>query len=152
MADENEPHEADAEEPRDEMTNGGAAGGDAAEGIDPDDNPTGEGPDDELDAEPLPSLRRSLPAINRSLEGELVVHYPQRDVCVALDGDAALRVMAIFSGTGDASMIDLLHPSVSMAANGWLALDTQSPLAMTWIPPYATSTRRTTVDPVTAPI
>lgn len=89
---------------------------------------------------------------NQRVVGELVVHYPQRDVPVVLDGEAAMRLMAIFGGADKAALADVLDPLRSPAENGWFLLDTAEPLAMTWLPGLPGPRQRTAIDPEPAAI
>jgi hypothetical protein len=84
---------------------------------------------------------------NRIVLGTLYAHFAERDVQFILDGDAAMRLMAIFSNRGNRSMDDRLHPSTSDARNLWIALDHKVPLAMSWIPGVKEAPL-TTIDPL----
>lgn len=88
--------------------------------------------------------------INRAVLGQLVLHYESRDVTVVLDGDAGLRVMTTFANRKDERWADTLHPEESWALSGWLVLDLQEPLAMSWLPGLPARVPRTTVDPAPA--
>lgn len=83
---------------------------------------------------------------NRLVYGRVVVHFPERDVEFVLDGDAALRLMAIHARRDRPWMDDRLRPESSKAANLWISLDVQRALAMTWIPTLKERSL-TTIDP-----
>jgi hypothetical protein len=77
----------------------------------------------------------------------LTVHYIQRDVSLAVDGDAAIRAIATWNERHDA-FTDPLHPERSSALNGWLGIDLQHVMGMTWMPSLGgDETRRVTIDP-----
>jgi hypothetical protein len=68
---------------------------------------------------------------NRRLYGELVLHYPSRDVTVLLDGDTGLRVMRLFLQPDATEFADPIGPG-SDADRGWLALDLDQLMAISW--------------------
>ncbi len=82
---------------------------------------------------------------NRSVVGELIVHYPERDITFPCDGDAALRAMRRFAQHGTRHVEDTLD-ELSNALHIWLAFDRVRPLAMTWIPGVPGSTKAV-IDP-----
>lgn len=93
-------------------------------------------------------------ALNRRIEGRLVLAYPTRSVVVACDGDAALRVLALLAGSRQPGLRDRLDPVVSTAATGWIVVDPDV-LAAIWEPGVGegpAGSRRIVVDPVPAPL
>lgn len=90
----------------------------------------------------------SMRELNQGLLGQLVLHYPSRDVTVFLDGDAALRVMRAHQLRDPRGLGDRLRPMTSTAAAGWLTLDVEEPLAMSWLPGLPARQERMSVDPL----
>lgn len=112
-------------------------------------DPGPKGPAD--DEEPADTTREArVQAINRAVLGQLVLHYESRDVTVVLDGDAGLRVMAMFANRKEGRWADILDPEQSWALSGWLVLDLHEPLAMSWLPGLPAQPARTAVDPAPA--
>jgi hypothetical protein len=114
-------------------------------------------PDDEGDVEStdpsegMPQPRPlSLAARNLTTLGQLTLHYPSRDVTVLLDGDAALRLLTMFSQRREGGLADPLDPEMSEAAAGWVVLDLDEPLAMSWLPGLPGKRPRTSIDPAVA--
>jgi hypothetical protein len=142
----------------DDMTAEDAGGDHPAD--DPDeDQPAGssaedEQPGDEVDVERvdlvegMPQPRPlSVAARNLSTLGQLTLHYPSRDVTVLLDGDAALRLLTMFSQRREGGLADVLDPDTSDATAGWVVLDLDEPLAMSWLPGLRGKRPRTAIDP-----
>jgi hypothetical protein len=88
-------------------------------------------------------------SLNRSLFGELVVHYPERDVTIVLDGASASKVMAVHAGVSPRlAMQDRLEPLRADMTSMWASIDMDRALAMSWIPGLGPlSTRKMTIDP-----
>lgn len=86
---------------------------------------------------------------NRSRFGELVVHYPERDVTIVLDGASASKVMAVHAGVSPRlAMQDRLEPLRADMTSMWASIDMDRALAMSWIPGLGPlSTRKMTIDP-----
>lgn len=111
--------------------------------------------DDTLDdeAEPsdfAPDPRALNVAVRNSMViGQLVLHYPDRDVTVLLDGGAALRMLKMFQQRREGGLADLLDPELSSASAGWVVLDLTQPLALSWLP-LPDKRPRTAVDPAVA--
>ena len=94
--------------------------------------------------------RLTVTARNRMTLGQLILHYPSRDVTVLLDGEAGLRMLKMFEQRREHGLADALDPELSSASAGWLVLDLDgagAPLAMSWIPGLPTKRPRTTIDP-----
>ena len=106
--------------------------------------------DDPL-GEPPHTHRGTMNDINAVMLGTLTVCYPERDVQILLDGDAAMRTIAAFRTGRRHEFEDTLDPTKPAAACGWVALD-MNPMAMWWVPavPTAGSTRMT-IDPEPVP-
>lgn len=99
-------------------------------------------PTDDAESEPDREQR------NRVTYGELMVHYPERDVTLVLDGHTAAKVMSVHAGTGSRRRLqDLLHPAVSNMGNLWASIDIDRALAMSWYPGLGTTSTKMTVDP-----
>lgn len=113
----------------------------------PEDNLEGaDGLDSELgEGKGTPSV--SVAVANRAVLGQLVLHYPVRDVTVLLDGEAAIRVLTMFARRREGGFGDVLNPLMSSGASGWVVLDLQEPLAMSWLPGLPARAPRTAVDP-----
>lgn len=81
---------------------------------------------------------------NRFIPGTLTVHYGQRDVAFPMDGESALRMLAVLAGTSND--VDEIRRS-SDALRGWLMIDRNEVLGAQWTPAEATVPRRPTMDP-----
>lgn len=81
--------------------------------------------------------------------GHLLVHYPERDVEIFLDGATAQRVLAVFSGRLPKSAVqDQIVLGQSDMTTVWSTFDVERPLGITWLPGLPTRVgRRMTVDP-----
>lgn len=86
--------------------------------------------------------------VNRVVVDTLTLHYPARDVSLPLDGDAALRVLTMFWRRRRGPHADRLDPETSSALSGWLVLDLDEPLAVSWYPVLGSPSTRTAIDPV----
>lgn len=95
--------------------------------------------------ERLRSLARETQADNRSRIGTLVLHAALRDISLTVDGDAALRAIAIFAGQPEYR--DVLTPEFSSAVNGWSGIDFDQLVAVTWLPNGCRQPGRVTLDP-----
>lgn len=85
---------------------------------------------------------------NRLRSGVLVAHHVSRDIVIPADGDAALRLIAVFAGLASRSSLDLLDPAYSSAENGWTSLDLSALVGVTWIPGGAPRQERVVIDPL----
>lgn len=99
-------------------------------------------------AQGRPLAPELLREVNRAVGGELILHYPARDVTLTIDGDAAIRLLTMFARRNDDRWGDALDPERSLALAGWVVLDLRQPLAMTWVPGVPTPAPRTVVDPL----
>ena len=122
--------------------------------LNPDGVPTSDDALDNEEAEPsdfAPDLSGLPIAVRNSMVlGQLVLHYPERDVTVLLDGGAALRMLKMFQQRREGGLADLLEPEVSSASAGWVVLDLAEPLAMSWLPGLQSKRPRTAIDPAVA--
>ena len=84
--------------------------------------------------------------INMGLVGVLSLHYQTRDVRIPVDGDSAMRILTMFKTRSDERWKDDLDPRWSSAASGWVVLDIQQLLAMSYCP-QTPPRERTAVDP-----
>ncbi len=132
--------ESDTEEPHDEEDH-----------LDDDDDDLLDDPDAQAGGASPGLHRRTMNEVNAVLLGTLTVCYPERDVQILLDGDAAMRTIAAFRTGRRHQFEDKLDPTTPAAACGWVALD-MNPMAMWWLPglPNAGSTRMT-IDPEPVP-
>jgi hypothetical protein len=111
------------------------------------DNGDDAGPeDDESEHNPEVDHRSLIQLINQGQLGLLVLHFPQRDVRLAFDGDSALRVLTMFKVRTDRKWKDQLNPVSSSALTGWCVLDLRLPLAISWMP-IGDEPSRTAIDP-----
>jgi hypothetical protein len=111
------------------------------------DNGDDAGPeDDESEHNPELDHRSLIQLINQGQLGLLVLHFPQRDVRLAFDGDSALRVLTMFKDRTDRKWKDQLNPTSSSALSGWCVLDLRLPLAISWMP-IGDEPPRTAIDP-----
>lgn len=88
----------------------------------------------------------TIQEINMGLVGVLSLHYPARDVRIPVDGDSAMRILTMFKTRSDARWKDDLDPRWSSAASGWVVLDLQQLLAMSYYP-QTPPLERTAIDP-----
>lgn len=92
----------------------------------------------ELLAELPPEKRNSL------IPGTLTVHYASRDVPFPMDGESAMRMLAVLAGTSnDVDEIDRTSDALRM----WMMIDRHEVLGAQWTPGDATVPRRATMDP-----
>lgn len=101
--------------------------------------------DNEEPGDPQRSKVRTMRDVNRLVPGILTVHYIQRDVSLAMDGDAAVRTIATWHDQHD-GFTDPLHPVSSSAINGWVGIDLAYVMGLTWMPTLS-ETQRITIDP-----
>lgn len=98
-------------------------------------------PDPASGRDPVVMIRE----MNMRTPGQLVLHYPSRDVTLYLDGEAAMRLLTMFHRRTDRHFGDVINPGCSASA-GWVVLDLHEPMAMSWSP--IALTNRTAVDPL----
>jgi hypothetical protein len=101
------------------------------------DSPAGAPSDDPGDPDnDQPRLRLTVTDLNRGVPGEVIIHYPQRDVVFNCDGESALRLVGVISGRHDRRPASLEDPLTddSRAWHGWIAFDVVAPLAVSWTP------------------
>ena len=92
----------------------------------------------ELLAELPPEKRNSL------IPGTLTVHYASRDVPFPMDGESAMRMLAVLAGTSnDVDEIDRTSDALRM----WMMIERHEVLGAQWTPGDATVPRRATMDP-----
>jgi hypothetical protein len=84
--------------------------------------------------------------INMQQLGIVILHYRHRDVRVPFDGDSALRLLTMFRDRTDKYWQDELNPHRSSAKTGWLVLDLNEVLCISWLP-LAAPDPRTAIDP-----
>ena len=87
--------------------------------------------------------------VNRVTLGELMLHYPARDVALALDGATAARVLAAFARPEQRRRLqDTIDTETSSMRNLWATFDLESLLAVSWFPSLPSkAAQRMTVDP-----
>ena len=100
--------------------------------------------------EPGPTMRskiRTMRDVNRLVPGVLTIHYIQRDVSLAMDGDAAIRTIATWHDRHE-RFTDPLHPVTASAINGWVGIDLAHVMGMMWMPTLDdVEVQRVTIDP-----
>lgn len=89
----------------------------------------------------------SVRALNRLVPGRLTLHYPERDVTLVLDGEAAIRLLTAFWSRRAGGLADRLDPKTSSALSGWVVCDLDEPLAVSWYPTVGRPPSRTAIDP-----
>lgn len=97
-----------------------------------------------------PLERSVLRTGNGGVLGVLRLSYAARDVEIVLDGDSALRLLAIYRDRArprSDQWADAMDPLRSDANNAWVVLDVNDVLAMSWAPGLAQRPPRTTIDP-----
>ena len=142
----NEAQEAAATDQPERDVEPEAPGADADEGIEECVADESDGPEDasgRTDAQEGFSTR----SVNRVVVGNLTLHYPARDVTLSLDGDAALRMLTMYWRRRPGPHADRLDPETSSALAGWVVLDLNEPLAISWYPILGSPTR-SAIDPV----
>ncbi|MCZ7537176.1 MAG: hypothetical protein M5T61_15575 [Acidimicrobiia bacterium] len=87
---------------------------------------------------------------NASVWGVMVVQYPERDVRVSMDGDAALRLLAMYAGAPVRGYEDRVDLGVCDARCSWVGVDVARALGLFWVPSELLAAGRTTIDPVPA--
>jgi hypothetical protein len=100
----------------------------------------------DLSGRALRELLAELPpeARNPFIPGTLTVHYVTRDVDFPMDGESAMRMLAVLAATSnDVDDID----RTSDAQRTWLMIDRKDVIGAQWTPGYATVPRRATLDP-----
>ncbi len=85
---------------------------------------------------------------NKFTWGTLTVHYASRDVDYPMDGDTAMRLLAMLAGTG--RDLDRVDPSTSDARHGWVMIDRTDVVGAQWNDTTSFVPRRVTVDPTGA--
>lgn len=116
----------------------------------PADAETGAGADPAAGEEAVPTSEELLRSVNRLVEGELTLHYPSRDVALALDGASALRLLTMFWRRSGSGLADVMDPGRTSALGAWIVLDLTEPMAMSWRPTLGPNARRTALDPPVA--
>jgi hypothetical protein len=94
MADETTEATANPDPDDDAVDVGGVEVADGEPGTDSEDEPA---------REERAAARYSVADMNRGVVSELIVHFPTREARFTMDGEAALRILALYSGTGDPS-------------------------------------------------
>jgi hypothetical protein len=92
--------------------------------------------------------RRVANEANVEIIGQLQVHTRQRTYTLALDGDAAIRLLSAFR-TGEYWKGDLLSSYTSSAEAAWAVVDLDEVVAMYWFPGLpGRKPARIAIDPV----
>lgn len=112
---------------------------------------TGAGSDSRDRATSPPAGRLVLSQRNLQVVGRLVLHYAERTISLAMDGDAALRALwQVRHGTaGGVDLTDRVDPVNGSAEDVWLLFHTDGLLAAEWQPGLSPTGRSApiTVDP-----
>lgn len=82
---------------------------------------------------------------NKFTWGTLTVHYASRDVDYPMDGDTAMRLLAMLAGTS--RDLDMVNPSTSDSRHGWVMIDRTDVVGAQWNDTTSFVPRRVTVDP-----
>lgn len=98
--------------------------------------------DDETDGRRVTLTRRRL---NRVSLGTLTVHYQTRSVKFSLDGDSAMRLLAVLVGHRHDGTLDVIDPDNASAFRGWVMVDSAEVIGADWDPLPEPS--RVAVDP-----
>lgn len=109
----------------------------------PDSETDGDGEEAE---EPLP--RVALEVSNEQVIGRLVLHFPERDVALLLDGASALRTLEMVRLRRGAGLADVIDVFGSPAHHSWFVFNPGEPLAASWIPGVPRERAGVAVDPV----
>ena len=72
--------------------------------------------------------------INEATLGELTLHLTQRSVTMAMDGDRAMRILAVFGRGRADGFDDTLNPELALALDPWLGIDFSQVVMVTWVP------------------
>ena len=137
--DDETPETEPSEDERDSRLAVNAADGDSTGEDDEESN-------DPAETDPDGTTPRVASASNRQVVGQLTLHYASRDVRIPVDGDAAMRIMSAHQVRTNRGMGDLLLP-VSSARDGWVTLDADEPLAISWLPELPLPEARMAIDP-----
>lgn len=155
MADEDTPtEEAPAEDPTEgHDPTSGADTSEPSTGTDGDQDSDDGEEGQELDAVEAegassPRTQVRMSEVNATLVGDLILHYPARNVSLLCDGDAAMRLLTMFRRRTSTGYDDRLSPQES-ANSGWIVVDLAEnpPLAMSWLPRWPLRRPRTAIDP-----
>jgi hypothetical protein len=94
----------------------------------------------------LRALLHDVPPATRNqfIPGTLTVHYKTRDVQFPMDGETAMRMLAVLAGT-DNDIDDIVRSSD--ATRIWLMIDRTDVMGAQWTPDEATVPLRVTMDP-----
>ena len=131
--------EAESEEPETAGSLGEeVAGADEA----PDEGAYEAGSEPESDEPKLTITRQRL---NRYSMGTLTVHYRTRSVSYSLDGESAIRLLAVLVGHRHNRTLDVVDPENASAFQGWVMVDSTEVIGADWNPLPEPS--RIAVDP-----
>lgn len=149
MADDSEYTEPDETSEEPSGPDPAAAGSEDQYGASPEDHLGGGDLEDEGEepGNPRRSRIRTMRDLNRLVPGVLTIHYIQRDVSLAMDGDAPIRTIATWHDRHD-RFTDPLHPVTASAINGWVGIDLAHVMGMMWMPTLGdVEVQRVTIDP-----
>ena len=101
------------------------------------------------DLEPPAVVTVTVADVNRSTFGEVLLHFPERDVAIVLDGATAARVVAAFAQPRLRSLLqDRIDVETSVMTNLWASFDLSRLLGVSWLPGLPSEARdRMTIDP-----
>ncbi len=101
----------------------------------------------EADGEPPVGTRLAVSRaeLNQLSMGELTVHFQNRSVTFAMDGQSALRMLSVLVGHRHSVTLDLIDPEKASAFRGWIMVDATEVVGAEWNPLPRPS--RVAVDP-----
>lgn len=105
--------------------------------------------DEEMSPESSEVVTVTVTDLNLATFGELLLHFPERDVSIVLDGATAARVVAAFAEPWRRALLqDRIDLQSSPMTNLWSSFNLARLLGVSWIPGLASSAaERMTVDP-----
>ena len=117
-------------------------------GQDADDSGQDAGQSEADEGEGTPQARRlavSRAELNQLSMGELTVHFRNRSVTFAMDGQSAVRLLSVLVGHRHSVTLDLIDPQKASAFRGWVMVDATEVVGAEWNPLPRPS--RVAVDP-----
>lgn len=93
--------------------------------------------DERDEGEEVPPGRRlavSRAELNQLSMGELAVHFRNRSVTFAMDGQSAMRMLSVLVGHRHSVTLDLIDPQKASAFRGWVMVDATEVVGAEWNP------------------
>lgn len=103
--------------------------------------------DDSEEDEPRETKRLTVSRaeLNQLSMGELTVHFRNRSVTFAMDGQSAMRMLSVLVGHRHSVTLDLVDPKEASAFSAWVMVDATEVVGAEWNPLPRPS--RVAVDP-----